>query len=182
MEKKQSKKREKRMRLEEIIPDDELRTEMLSRLYKGDPILGNKGIFTNMLQAFVNAALEGEMDNFLEESKSNSLTNRRNGHTSKSVRSTAGPLSIQTPRDRAGDHEPVIVAKRNRELGTGLDDCLFQPKSIPVVQPKSIPFYLNKKGQQAFDRGTPIESLLANEFFGAGFSFPHHFFGFSQPV
>jgi putative transposase len=125
MEKKQSKKREKRMRLEEIIPDDELRTEMLSRLYKGDPILGNKGIFTNMLQAFVNAALEGEMDNFLEESKSNSLTNRRNGHTSKSVRSTAGPLSIQTPRDRAGDHEPVIVAKRNRELGTGLDDIIL---------------------------------------------------------
>ena len=109
MEKQQSKKREKRMRLEEIIPDDEMRTEMLSRLYKGDPILGDKGIFTNLLQSFVNAALEGEMDNFLQESKDDISTNRRNGHTSNSVRSTAGPLSIQTPRDRAGDHEPVIV-------------------------------------------------------------------------
>lgn len=125
MEKQQSKKREKRMRLEEIIPDDDLRTVMLSRLYKGDPLLGDKGIFTNLLQSFVNAALEGEMDNFLEESKSDSLINRRNGHTSKSLRSTAGPLSIQTPRDRAGDHEPVIVKKRIRELGTGLDDIIL---------------------------------------------------------
>ena len=125
MEKQQSKKREKRMRLEEIIPDDDLRSDMLSRLYKGDPLLGDKGIFTNLLQSFVNAALEGEMDNFMEESKADSLTNRRNGHTSKSLRSTAGPLSIQTPRDRDGDHEPIIVRKRTRELGTGLDDIIL---------------------------------------------------------
>ena len=125
MEKRQSKNREKSMRLEEIIPDDELRSDMLSRLYKGDPLLGDKGIFTNLLQSFVNAALEGEMDNFMEESKSDSLTNRRNGHTSKSLRSTAGPLSIQTPRDRDGNHEPIIVRKRTRELGTGLDDIIL---------------------------------------------------------
>ena len=125
MEKKESKKREKRKRLNEIIPDDSIRNEMLSRLYKGDPILGEKGIFTNLLQSFVNAALEGEMDNFLHETKDDSTDNRRNGHTSKSLRSTAGPLSIQTPRDRSGDHEPVIVKKRERELSTGLDEIIL---------------------------------------------------------
>lgn len=125
MEKKESKKREKRQRLNEIIPDDSIRNEMLSRLYKGDPILGEKGVFTNLLQSFVNAALEGEMDNFLHEAKDDSTDNRRNGHTSKSLRSTAGPLSIQTPRDRAGDHEPVIVKKRERELSTGLDEIIL---------------------------------------------------------
>ncbi len=125
MEKKETKKREKRLRLNEIIPDDVIRNEMLSRLYKGDPILGEKGVFTNLLQSFVNAALEGEMDNFLQEAKDDSSDNRRNGHTSKSLRSTAGPLSIQTPRDRSGDHEPVIVKKRERELGTGLDEIIL---------------------------------------------------------
>lgn len=125
MEKKESKKREKRLRLNEIIPDDAIRNEMLSRLYKGDPILGEKGVFTNLLQSFVNAALEGEMDNFLQEAKDESTDNRRNGHTSKSLRSTAGPLSIQTPRDRSGDHEPVIVKKRERELSTGLDEIIL---------------------------------------------------------
>lgn len=125
MEKKESKRREKRKRLDEIIPDDSIRNEMLSRLYKGDPILGEKGVFTNLLQSFVNAALEGEMDNFLQEAKDDITDNRRNGHTSKSLRSTAGPLSIQTPRDRAGDHEPVIVKKRERELSTGLDEIIL---------------------------------------------------------
>ena len=125
MEKKETKKREKRLRLNEIIPDDAIRSEMLNRLYKGDPILGEKGVFTNLLQSFVNAALEGEMDNFLQESKSDSSDNRRNGHTSKELRSTAGPLSIQTPRDRSGDHEPVIVKKRERELSTGLDEIIL---------------------------------------------------------
>ncbi|HSM47099.1 MAG TPA: IS256 family transposase [Draconibacterium sp.] len=125
MEKKESKKRENRKRLNEIIPDDAIRNEMLSRLYKGDPILGENGVFTNLLQSFVNAALEGEMDNFLQEAKDDSTDNRRNGHTSKSLRSTAGPLSIQTPRDRAGDHEPVIVKKRERELSTGLDEIIL---------------------------------------------------------
>jgi len=125
MEKKETKKREKRLRLNEIIPDDAIRNEMLSRLYKGDPILGEKGVFTNLLQSFVNAALEGEMDNFLQEAKDDSSDNRRNGHTSKSLRSTAGPLSIQTPRDRSGDHDPVIVKKRERELGTGLDEIIL---------------------------------------------------------
>jgi len=125
MEKKQYKKRERKMRLEEIIPDNEMRTEMLSRLYQGDPILGEKGVFTNLLQSFVNAALEGEMDDFLQKSKSGTIRNRRNGHIDKTLRSTAGSLSIQTPRDRLGDHEPIIVKKRERELSTGLDDVIM---------------------------------------------------------
>ena len=125
MENRLTKKREKRLRLEELIPDDVLREEILSRLYKGDPLLGDKGIFTGILQSFVNAALEGEMDNFIKDSKTENPENRRNGHIPKSLRSTAGPLSIQTPRDRLGDYDPVIVKKRERELTTGLDDIIL---------------------------------------------------------
>ncbi len=125
MEKKQAKKRIRQPRLDEIIPNEEMRTEMLGRLYKGEPILGEGGIFTNLLQSFVNAALEGEMDNYLQESKGIDSTNRRNGHTSKLLRSTAGPIEIKTPRDRFGEHDPIIGKKRERELSTGLDDIIM---------------------------------------------------------
>jgi transposase-like protein len=125
MEKKPTKKREKRLRLEEIIPNEAMRSEMLSRLYKREPLFGDNGIFTDLLQSFVNAALEGEMDNYMQESKTDESENRRNGHIAKSLRSTAGPLSIQTPRDRLGNHQPVIVKKRERELTTGLDDIII---------------------------------------------------------
>jgi hypothetical protein len=43
MEKKPTKKREKKPRLDEIIPDESLRSEMMSRLYKGDPLFGDRG-------------------------------------------------------------------------------------------------------------------------------------------
>lgn len=78
-----------------------------------------------MLQAFVNAALEGEMDNHLKEQPSESKGNRRNGHTHKLVRSPAGPLEVHTPRDRQGDHEPLLIKKWERELGSGLDEIIL---------------------------------------------------------
>ena len=111
--------------MEDLIPDEAKRKEVLSRLYKGDPILGDGGIFTDMLQAFVNAALEGELDESLKEDKGQGDTNRRNGHTHKIVRSNTGPIEVHTPRDRLGSHEPILIKKWERELGTGIDDIII---------------------------------------------------------
>lgn len=117
-------KKLKPLRLEELIPDEQKRQEVISRLYKGDAILGDGGIFTDMLQSMVNAALEGELDEKFNQRPIGD-TNRRNGHTSKVVRSPAGPLSIQTPRDRHGTHEPILIKKWERELGTGVDEIIL---------------------------------------------------------
>jgi len=119
------KKRDKRPRLEDLIPDETKRAEVMSRLYHGDPIVGDGGIFTDMLQALVNAALEGEMDHHLNESKLVNKENRRNGHTHKTVKSRVGPLNVHTPRDRRGEHEPNLVKKWDRDLGTGLDEIIL---------------------------------------------------------
>lgn len=118
------KTRAKQARLEELIPDKSRREEIVSRLYKGDPIMGDGGIFTDMLQALVNAALEGEMDSNLKEKAPNE-GNRRNGHTEKIVRSAVGPFQVRTPRDRTGDHEPILIKKWERELGTGVDEIIL---------------------------------------------------------
>jgi putative transposase len=111
--------------LEELIPDEKKREEVLRRMYKGDPIVGEGGIFTDLLQALVNAAMEGEMDASIEASKKEDPTNRRNGHTRKTVRSNAGPLNIKTPRDRNGEYEPILIGKWDRELNSGLDEVIL---------------------------------------------------------
>ena len=116
---------EKRPRLEDLIPDENKRAEVISRLYQGDPIVGDGGIFTDMLQALVNAALKGEMDHHLNESKLVNKENRRNGHTHKTVKSRVGALQVDTPRDRRGEHEPNLVKKWDRDLGTGLDEIIL---------------------------------------------------------
>lgn len=114
--------------LKELIPDAELRQRVTDQLYSGGPLFGQGSVFSEMLQSMVNAALDGEADYFLEEQASmdpEGTGNRRNGYTSKTVRSTAGPLAIKTPRDRLGEHEPILVKKRERELRTGMDEIIL---------------------------------------------------------
>jgi putative transposase len=121
----EKKNKANRPRLEDLIPDENKRAEVMNRLYQGDPIVGDGGIFTDMLQALVNAALEGEMDHTLRESKIVNNENRRNGHTHKTVTSRVGPFDVHTPRDRRGEHKPILVKKWDRDLGTGLDDIIL---------------------------------------------------------
>lgn len=121
----EKKKRERPPLLEELIPDEAKRKEVLSRMYNGDPLLGQGGIFTDMLQTLVNAALEGEIEGSLKEKKLPGSVNRRNGHTRKLVRSHAGPIEVYTPRDRQGQHEPILIKKWERELGGGIDSVIL---------------------------------------------------------
>jgi len=119
------KKRIKRPGLKDLIPDDKRREEVIRRLYAGDPIVGKDGIFTDLLQALVNASLDGEMDYHLKEETEQGKHNRRNGHLEKQVRSQVGPLKVQTPRDREGSYNPLLVKKWERELGQGIEDIIL---------------------------------------------------------
>lgn len=111
--------------LEELIPDAELRERVRSQLYSGGALLGQGSVFSEMLQAMVNAALDGEMKHFMDEQKASQTDNRRNGYTDKEVRSTAGQLEVKTPRDRHGAHEPLLIGKRQRELNSGMDEIIL---------------------------------------------------------
>lgn len=119
-------KKAKHPRLEDLIKDEKLRSEIQKALYSDQPILGPKGgIFTELLQAMVNASLEGEMDHHLDQEKSLGEKNRRNGHTEKEVKSSAGKLNVSTPRDRKSTFQPVLLGKRKKELKGGLDEAIL---------------------------------------------------------
>lgn len=122
---KTQKKNLKRRRVEDLVPDSELREKVMKRLYNGDPVVGKDGIFTELLQSLIDAALEGEMDAHLDHEKATGKSNRRNGHNTKQVRSRVGPLEIHTPRDRLGTHEPMLVPKWDRQLSTGMDEVII---------------------------------------------------------
>ena len=113
--------------MSDLVADEKLREEFTAALYSGKPLLGeNGGIFTELLQAFVNASLAGELDHHLsEEKEEGGGKNRRNGHTKKTVKSEAGNLSIKTPRDRNSNFEPVLLEKRKKELNGGLEQSIL---------------------------------------------------------
>ncbi len=110
---------------EELVPEEELRERMKAHLKSRAPLFGEGSVFSELLQSAVNGMLNGEMGDFLAEERAKEKANKRNGYTSKAVRSVAGVLQIQTPRDRQGDFEPEVLAKRERELTSGMDEQIL---------------------------------------------------------
>ena len=80
-----------------------------------------RDIFGPMFEAM----LQGEMDSHLGYESNNrgtkSTSNRRNGYTEKTVKSSMGEIDIRTPRDRDGSFEPRLIPKRAKDV-SGIED------------------------------------------------------------
>lgn len=90
------------------------------QLRKGKPFTGKDGVFTPLLKRILEASLEGELDEHLQETRE-SKSNRRNGHTPKNLKSSLGSIEIFTPRDRNASFEPQTVVKRQRTVSEDID-------------------------------------------------------------
>lgn len=75
-----------------------------------------KDIFGPMFEAM----LKGEMDNHLgydaHDRTPKDTSNRRNGYSSKTLKTSAGEVSIKVPRDRDASFDPQIVPKHHRDV------------------------------------------------------------------
>lgn len=109
---------------------NQFKQEAIQGLLGGKTLLGEGGVLKDLIKDLVEGALDGEMDAHLKTSKSQGILNRRNGHTHKKLRSQAGEVSIQPPRDRQGSFQPLLVEKWDRNLGTGLDNQILELYSL----------------------------------------------------
>ncbi|MBF0569127.1 MAG: transposase, partial [Nitrospirae bacterium] len=92
--------------------------EAIKQLKSGKPLNGKEGVLTPLIKMILEAALDGEIESHL---KAEDTKNRRNGRTSKTVRTDQSAFELETPRDRNGTFEPEIVKKRQTYLGDALD-------------------------------------------------------------
>ena len=64
--------------------------------------------------------LQGEMNNHLgydsNDKGPKNTTNRRNGYTKKTLKTTQGEVEIESPRDRDGSFEPILIPKRKKDV------------------------------------------------------------------
>lgn len=90
------------------------------QLRSGKPFTGAEGVFTPLLKHILEASLEGELDNHLEETRQPSK-NRRNGHGRKNIQSSLGGFEIFSPRDRNATFDPQTVSKRQRVISDDID-------------------------------------------------------------
>ncbi|NRA90633.1 MAG: IS256 family transposase [Simkaniaceae bacterium] len=87
-----------------------------------DALQSGKGLqdaLAPMVKRVMEAALEGEMDQHLQDDFQSS--NRRNGKSRKTVKSSSGAFELLTPRDRDGAFDPQIVKKRQTLLTDDLE-------------------------------------------------------------
>lgn len=92
--------------------------EAIAALREGKDLTGKDGILTPLIKQLTEAALEGELESHLADED---RPNRKNGRTSKTMKSPAGSFELGTPRDRSGRFEPQIVKKHQTHLTDELE-------------------------------------------------------------
>jgi putative transposase len=94
----------------------------------GTSLDGADGLLNRMTKAVLERALQVEMTDHVGyevgDSAGRGTGNSRNGSTTKTVATTAGPVQVSVPRDRNGSFEPRIVPKRARRLGN-IDEMIL---------------------------------------------------------
>lgn len=102
------------------IPEavDQLAAEMARLVVEGEWDVME--LQRQVLGRVLSKALEGEMEHHLGYPKGAippaGQTNRRNGSTTKRVRTSVGAVEVEVPRDRHGTFEPKLVPKHKRSV------------------------------------------------------------------
>ena len=102
--------------------------ELLSLTPGEDGLPDARGLIDELRKQVLESALSGELSSHLgyEDGEAAPLgqSNRRNGKSSKTLRTKDGSLSIDVPRDRDGSFEPKLVKKHQRDFD-GFDDKII---------------------------------------------------------
>lgn len=102
-----------------------------------------KDIFKDTLETMLEAELENELGYSKHDYRNKKTENSRNGKRKKMVRSSAGDIELEVPRDRQGEFEPQVVPKGE--------------KNICEIEDKIISMYAN--GQSTRNIAEQLEQL-----------------------
>lgn len=106
----------------------ELLDELLQNYSKPEDLTGENGLLKQLTKALVERALDAEMDVHLDapeyKTEGKAKRDRRNGHSKKTLKGEFGSTTIDIPRDRNGEFEPVIVQKGQTRFD-GLDSKIL---------------------------------------------------------
>ena len=99
--------------------------DAVQQLLSGKNINGKDGILAPLVKQLVEAALEAELDSHITQDVFSGNKNRKNGKTSKTIKSTSGTFELETPRDRAGSFEPQIVKKNQTTISNEIEERIL---------------------------------------------------------
>jgi len=111
-----------------LISHEQARRLLEQAREEGVDVTGPSGLLQQMMKSVLEVALHEEMADHLGyehgDPAGRGSGNSRNGTTSKTLLTDVGPVELDTPRDRNGTFEPLIVRKGQRRLD-GLDKAVL---------------------------------------------------------
>jgi transposase-like protein len=109
----------------ELPNDQQIVKEIIQALYEKKPLSGPDGAITKLLKHAMELALDGEIDAHMLDNKLEEAGNRRNGKTTKTIKSKYGTFELATPRDREGNFEPQLIKKRQTTISDEIDSKIL---------------------------------------------------------
>jgi putative transposase len=108
----------------EAFDYEALKKKTLEQFRSGKDLFSKGGAFAPLLKDFLEAALQAELDEHLEQ-EDEDQNNRKNGYNTKLLKTGAGTIELDTPRDRNSDFSPEIVKKRETILANTLESKII---------------------------------------------------------
>ena len=96
----------------------------------GKSISGKDGVLAPLVKQLVEAALQAEIESHIAQEVLLGKKNRKNGTSSKNIKSDGGAFILDTPRDRAGTFEPQLVKKNQTHLTNDIEEKVLSMYSL----------------------------------------------------
>ena len=85
-----------------------------------------QNLFKETISEFMEDGLETELDEELRYDYRNKNTeNSRNGHSSKTLRTSFGDVEVAVPRDRKGEFEPQLLKKNQTSISQDIEEKIL---------------------------------------------------------
>jgi len=96
--------------------------EALKAIQSGQAISGKDGVLTPLIKQLTEAALSAELDSHLANDV---IPNRKNGQSKKTLKTSAGKITLDTPRDRAGTFKPQFIKKNQTSVSDEIESKIL---------------------------------------------------------
>lgn len=106
-------------RKKESTPGENLAKQIIEQ-YNPKSVSDMQNALKDIFGPMFEAMLQGEMNSHLgyesNDHRAKSTDNRRNGYTSKKIKTSSGEMDIKVPRDRDSSFDPKLVPKRQKDV------------------------------------------------------------------
>ena len=97
-------------------------TDALQQIKAGAKIEGKDGVLAPLIKQLTEAVLQAELESHLTREINK---NRKNGKSTKTMKSSVGEFELDVPRDRNGSYEPQIVKKHQTHMSDHIEQKIL---------------------------------------------------------